>query len=51
MGWSQASMAKRYQHVPVEVLSSIANQVGGLLWSKEDDDEDEGGAGVLASTG
>jgi hypothetical protein len=32
MGWSQASMASRYQHVPVEVLNGIAKQIGGLLW-------------------
>ncbi|MFI5913731.1 tyrosine-type recombinase/integrase [Dactylosporangium sp. NPDC051541] len=32
MGWSQASMATRYQHVPIEVLSGIAKQVEGLLW-------------------
>ncbi|WP_254549593.1 tyrosine-type recombinase/integrase [Catellatospora tritici] len=33
MGWSQASIAARYQHVPAEVLRGIADQVGGLLWS------------------
>ena len=32
MGWSQASTAGRYQHVPVEVLNGIAGQVSGLLW-------------------
>ena len=32
MGWSQASMATRYQHVPPEVLAGIADLVGGLLW-------------------
>jgi hypothetical protein len=35
MGWSQASMAGRYQHVPVEVLTGIAGQTGGLLWESE----------------
>jgi integrase len=35
MGWSNASMTGRYQHVPAEVLTSIAEQVGGLLWSPE----------------
>jgi len=35
MGWSQASMASRYQHVPAEVLTGIAQQVGGLLWKAE----------------
>jgi integrase len=51
MGWSQASMASRYQHVPAEVLKSIASQVGGLLWAT-DKGQDQGGgedgtAGVL----
>lgn len=32
MGWSQASIAARYQHVPIEVLNGIAAQVGSLLW-------------------
>lgn len=32
MGWSHPSMAGRYQHVPAEVLTSIAEQMGGLLW-------------------
>jgi integrase len=56
MGWSQASMATRYQHVPVEVLLGIAGQVGGLLWAPADPTEgteegDDGAAGVLAPTG
>ncbi len=37
MGWSNASMAGRYQHVPAEVLNGIAGQVGGLLWGTEDE--------------
>lgn len=32
MGWSHANLTRRYQHVPVEVLTGIADQVGGLLW-------------------
>ncbi len=32
MGWSHSNMTNRYQHVPAEVLSDIAGQVGGLLW-------------------
>jgi integrase len=44
MGWSDASMAARYQHVPVEVLTEIAGQVAGLLWAGPDD----GSAGVPA---
>jgi hypothetical protein len=54
MGWSQASMATRYQHVPVEVLTGIADQVSGFLWKAPDDPEedgDDGAAGVLAPTG
>jgi integrase len=38
MGWSQASMTTRYQHVPVEVLTDIASQVAGLLWKPKPDD-------------
>jgi integrase len=32
MGWGEASVAKRYVHVPTEVVLSIAEQVEGLLW-------------------
>ena len=53
MGWSNASMAGRYQHVPIEVITGIAGQVGGLLWDTDDedggDDPDEGTAGVLVA--
>lgn len=52
MGWSQASMATRYQHVPAEVLTGIAKQVEGLLWElpdAEDGDDDQGAAGVLVA--
>jgi integrase len=53
MGWSQASMATRYQHVPTEVLTGIADLVGGLLWQtpSPDDEGDDGATGVLAPTG
>jgi integrase len=58
MGWSQASMTTRYQHVPAEVLTGIADLVGGLLWQLPEktenappDDDDDGTAGVLAPTG
>jgi integrase len=50
MGWSDASIAKRYMHVPKEFLAAIADQVGGLVWAEPADDEDErddGPAGVL----
>jgi integrase len=53
MGWSNASMAGRYQHVPIEVITGIAGQVGGLLWDTDDEDggeePDEGAAGVLVA--
>lgn len=32
MGWSNSSMAKRYQHITAGLRRSIANQVGGFLW-------------------
>jgi len=35
-GWSNASMAGRHQHVPIEVITGIAGQVGGLLWDTDD---------------
>ncbi|WP_199430832.1 tyrosine-type recombinase/integrase [Qaidamihabitans albus] len=34
MGWSNASMAARYQHVTDEVRRSIADQVGSHLWEQ-----------------
>lgn len=42
MGWSQASMATRYQHVPPEVLAGIAELVGGLLWQTPAGGSDDG---------
>lgn len=33
MGWSEASMASRYMHVPDQLKQEIAAQVGGLLWA------------------
>jgi integrase len=33
MGWTAASMASRYMHVPDEIKRGIADQMGGLLWS------------------
>ncbi|PRX47950.1 site-specific recombinase XerD [Prauserella shujinwangii] len=32
MGWSNASMAGRYQHLTAPIRRSIADQVGGHLW-------------------
>lgn len=39
MGWSEASMAKRYMHVPNELVAAIADQVGDLVWSSTADTE------------
>lgn len=50
MGWSQASMTKRYQHMTPQLTTSIADQVGELLWSGSKDDQggdDEGSSGAL----
>jgi len=41
MGWSEASMATRYMHVPDELKQEIAGQVGGLLWAPVPDAESE----------
>lgn len=50
MGWSNVSMASRYQHVPLELLLGIAQDVGGLLWKapdhQADGDDDDGLAGA-----
>ena len=35
MGWSEASMATRYTHVPDELRAEYAQQLGGLLWAAE----------------
>jgi integrase len=50
MGWSSASMAHRYQHVPDALRQRIADQMGCLLWgsSTDDGEEDDGQAGVPA---
>jgi integrase len=33
MGWSEASIANRYMHVPDDLKREIAGQVAGLLWA------------------
>jgi integrase len=33
MGWSETSVAKRYMHVPNELVTAIAAQVGELVWN------------------
>jgi integrase len=52
MGWSDASTAKRYMHMPRELVTAIAAEVGALMWAKADaDDGDEDGpAGVFTSS-
>ncbi len=59
MGWSSASMAKRYQHITDPVLKDVAERVDGLIWKPahppgepdptepDDDQGDDGTAGVL----
>jgi integrase len=37
MGWAEASVAKRYVHVPDEVILGIASQVEQLLWTVKPD--------------
>ncbi|AUY50959.1 hypothetical protein EH183_20665 [Streptomyces sp. CB01881] len=32
MGWSSASMTKRYQHVTDPMLHDVGQKIGGLLW-------------------
>ncbi|WP_024875357.1 tyrosine-type recombinase/integrase [Saccharomonospora piscinae] len=39
MGWSKMDMAQRYQHVPDELRRSIAQQLGGLLWTPQSPSE------------
>ena len=36
MGWSSATMAKRYQHLIDTIRRDVARQVGGLLWDADD---------------
>lgn len=55
MGWSSASMAKRYQHLTDPVLHGIAERLDGLIWKPpdsppgaSDDEPDDGAAGVPA---
>jgi hypothetical protein len=31
MGWSNAAMARRYQHILDSIRRDVASQVGGLL--------------------
>jgi integrase len=47
MGWSKIDMAQRYMHVPDELRNSIASQLGSLLWTSPDGDDDDGTEGAL----
>ncbi|WP_405365699.1 tyrosine-type recombinase/integrase [Kitasatospora sp. NBC_00039] len=40
MGWSSASMAKRYQHVTDPMLHDVGRKIGGLLWGEAADEAD-----------
>lgn len=46
MGWSNSSMATRYQHITAQIRRDIAKRVGGLLWSSGDPSSGDGAAGV-----
>jgi len=47
MGWSDAAMAKRYQHVSDPIRHDVAGLINGFLWAPEGvDDHPEGGRGV-----
>ena len=44
IGWSDASTAKRFMHMPRELVTAIAAEVGALMWAKaagSDCDENE----------
>lgn len=50
MGWSDASIAKRYMHVPRELVTAIAAEVGALMWATTGvDGEEDGPTGVPAT--
>jgi len=40
MGWSDATVAKRYMHVPNDLVAAIAQQVADLVWTIPDVDPD-----------
>lgn len=35
-GWSDASIAKRYMHVPRELVTATAAEVGAFMWARTD---------------
>jgi len=42
MGWSDVSIAKRYMHVPRELVTAIAAEVGSLMWAEASTGEEDG---------
>ena len=42
MGWSDVAIAKRYMHVTDELVTAVAEQVGGHMWATGDVDADDG---------
>ena len=44
MGWSETSVARRYRHVPHELVAAIADQVGDLVWTVPTDQAGDGAA-------
>jgi hypothetical protein len=43
MGWSHIGMTLRYQHMTSELMTSIADLIGGAFWSDENGDEGPAG--------
>ena len=41
MGWTDASIAKRYMHVPRELVTAIAAELGSLMWARTADDDSD----------
>ncbi|MGH3867228.1 MAG: hypothetical protein ACRDQ4_14010 [Pseudonocardiaceae bacterium] len=41
MGWSNAAMATRYQHLTTTIRRDVAQRVGGLLWEPAEDTSPE----------
>lgn len=43
MGWSNAGVAKRYMHVTDELVTAVAEQVGGHMWSTASEPDGDDG--------
>lgn len=48
MGWSDAAMAKRYMHVTDEMVTAVADQVGGHMWAADTEGGNENEEGPEA---